>query len=202
MRDRDRNPESMFDNEERPLPNNVISTQTLDILKPFPLRLIAAGCFTLLIFLASFLTWISLAPIEGAVVSPGIFSVSSHRKVIQHLEGGIVEKIFVQDGYRVKEGQLLIQLNNIQQTSVLRNLERQLFEAKAVMARLQAELSDKKEIEFPEEIAMRNEKDSVDSITTGQRNILASLRALNSDKRAVLQNKIAQAEEEIKGITC
>jgi HlyD family type I secretion membrane fusion protein len=145
--------------------------------------------------------WVTFAPLESAVVSQGIIGVSSHRKHIQHLEGGIVDTIYVRDGDHVKKGQLLIKLKDVQQNSELRKLERQHLEAQAVMARLLAEINTDENIKFPEEITQRASEPSINSVILGQNNVLASLRALNSDKLSVLQNKIVQAEEEIKGIT-
>ena len=185
---------------ERVISDNVDIAETVVGLKPFPRKLIVAGCLASLAFFISLLTWSALAPIEGAVVSPGIVSVSSHRRLIQHLEGGIAEKIFVQDGARVKPGQPLVQLRSIQQTSELRNLERQHLEAQAVLARLLAEINSQDEIDFPEEITMRSDEESVNSIVAGQINVLSSLRALNADKLSVLQNRIEQTEEDINGI--
>jgi HlyD family type I secretion membrane fusion protein len=92
-------------------------------------------------------------------------------------------------------------LRSVQQTSELSKLERQLLEAQAAMARLIAEVNNQDEINLPDEIFLHAEEESVKSIIIGQRNILASLRALNSDKRSVLQSKIAQAKEEIFGLT-
>jgi HlyD family type I secretion membrane fusion protein len=187
--------------DQRSRPNINDLSKTISGQRPFPLRLILTGVIVLLLFIISLSVWVTYAPIESAVVSQGIIGVSSHRKIIQHLEGGIVDKIFVHDGDRVKKGQLLVKLRDVQQKSELRKLERQLLEAQAVMARLQAEINGDEKISFPEEISRHISESSINSVIVGQNNVLESLRALNSDKLSVLQNKIVQAEEEIKGIT-
>jgi len=38
------------------------------------------------------------APIQGAVLAPGTIVVQGKSKVVQHLDGGIVGEILVQDG--------------------------------------------------------------------------------------------------------
>lgn len=167
--------------------------------RPFPLRLIAAGFALIVLFLGSFTGWSMLAPIQGAVVSPGIVSVASHRKQIQHLEGGIVEAILVREGDRVTAGQVLVQLRDVQPAAVLRQLERQYFEAQASVARLLAERDGRKEITFPDDLLARAQDPSVRSVLSGQRTILESRRALIQDRRSLLEHKIAQAREEIKG---
>lgn len=168
--------------------------------RPFPLRLIAAGFGLVFLFSSSFAVWSMLAPIEGAVVSPGIVGVADYRKQIQHLEGGIVETIHVRDGDRVTQGQLLIQLRDVQPAAELRQLEGQYFEAQAVVARLLAERDDHEEIAFPADLLARQEEPSVNSMMAGQTNILASRQTLVKDRQSLLEHKIAQAQEEIKGL--
>lgn len=168
--------------------------------RPFPLRLIAAGFTLVALFLSSFAVWSTLAPIEGAVVSPGIVSVASHRNQIQHLEGGIVESIRVRDGDHVTQGQLLVQLRDVQPAAELRQLERQYFEALAVVARLLAERDDLQDVDYPEALQSRAADPAIASVMTGQTNILASRQTLVQDRRSLLEHKIAQAEEEIKGL--
>ncbi len=58
-----------------------------------------------------FLFWATTAPLDQGVVSMGTLNVDSKRKTIQHLRGGIVEQILVNDGDKVKKDQALIKLN-------------------------------------------------------------------------------------------
>ncbi len=66
-----------------------------------------------LIIFAIFLALIFLAPISSAVVSGGVLSYDISKKNIQHLEGGIIENIFVKNGDEVKKNQELIRLSSI-----------------------------------------------------------------------------------------
>ncbi len=167
---------------------------------PFPPRLIAVGGLAVGFFVAFFLAWSALAPLEGAVVSRGIVSVESHRKQIEHLEGGIVEAIHVRDGDRVARGQVLVQLSDVQPAAELRLLDMQSLEARAVEARLLAELDEAAAIAFADDLLARAQDPAVASIISGQENILASRRALVQDQRSVVAHKIAQAEKEIEGL--
>ena len=174
---------------------------TKDVDRPFPLKLIFFGLFILLVFVGSFTFWSVLAPLKGAVVSPGIVSVATNRKQIQHLEGGIVESILVKDGDKVSKGQLLVQLRNIQPAADLRRLEREHIEAQAILARLMAERDNNRAISFPDDLQKQADNDAaVQSVLTGQMNILASRRAHFADQQSVVKNKIAQAKEQIQGL--
>src|SRR6516164_6184190 len=56
--------------------------------------------------------WSALARLDSAVVAPGVVTLESSRKVIQHFEGGIVAQIPVHEGQHVEQGDLLIKLDN------------------------------------------------------------------------------------------
>ncbi len=61
--------------------------------------------------LGVFLVWAVLARLDGAAVAPGIVSVETNRKTIQHLEGGIIRDLLVRDGDLVQAGQTLVRLD-------------------------------------------------------------------------------------------
>ena len=42
--------------------------------------------------------WAASAPLAGAAIAPGVVSPEGSRRTVQHLEGGIVRDILVQDG--------------------------------------------------------------------------------------------------------
>ena len=62
--------------------------------------------FGILLFVALFGfggIWASTAPIDGAALAPGLVIVRSYSKVVQHLEGGIINDIFEENGERVEQ---------------------------------------------------------------------------------------------------
>ncbi len=66
--------------------------------------------------------WSVYFPFQGAVIAPGIVEISGKRKVVQHLEGGIVDRINVKNGDRVETGDVLIELKDSRITSNLQLL--------------------------------------------------------------------------------
>ncbi len=73
-------------------------------------RVTRFGMLSLLIGFGGFLAWAAWAPLDEGVPASGLVIVDSKRKAIQHLQGGIVEKILVRDGDLVKVHQPLIKL--------------------------------------------------------------------------------------------
>lgn len=166
---------------------------------PFPLPLIAGGCAIMAVFVAVLTLWSRAAPIESAVVAPGVVSVDGHRKTIQHLEGGIVRRILVADGDRVTTGQPLIELSDVQPGATLNQIRSQLYEARATLARLTAERDGLDAIAFPR--ALLDDPDpAARSAVAGQRGVFVSRRQLLDDRLSILGQRVARSREEIAGL--
>jgi multidrug efflux pump subunit AcrA (membrane-fusion protein) len=79
---------------------------------PIMLGLLVAG-----VFLGGFGSWAALAPLSSAAVSIGEVRVESHRKTVQHMEGGIIREILVHEGDAVQKGQTLVRIDDTQAAS-------------------------------------------------------------------------------------
>lgn len=169
--------------------------------RPFPLLPMVTGCLVIAAFAGGLVAWSLLAPIESAVVSPGVVSVASYRKTIQHLEGGIVDEILVKDGDRVERGQLLIQLSDVRSAAEAGQLQGQYAESQAIIARLLAERNDEPVIAFPSDLlALTAERPSVRSTLKGQEGVFASRRKNLKDRLSVLSQQIEQTRAQIAGL--
>ena len=58
-----------------------------------------------------FLLWAAMAPLDEGVPTQGMVTIDTKRKSVQHLTGGIVKDILVREGDVVKEGQVLMRLD-------------------------------------------------------------------------------------------
>ena len=81
------------------------------------------GIAVIAVFLAVFGIWGVAAPIAGAVVSTGYFVASGQNKIVQHLEGGVIEQILVMEGDLVRRGQEIITLDQTAAAAELRRLD-------------------------------------------------------------------------------
>jgi protease secretion system membrane fusion protein len=70
------------------------------------------GLWVMLIGLGGFLLWATLAPLDEGVPTQGMVSIDTKRRAIQHLRGGIVDKVLVREGQFVKQGDLLMVLDS------------------------------------------------------------------------------------------
>src|SRR5262245_22527434 len=55
----------------------------------------------------------AMANLSGAVISSGMLVVQSNVKKVQHPVGGVVKRLAVDEGARVKAGDLLIRLDEV-----------------------------------------------------------------------------------------
>ncbi|EIT7142333.1 HlyD family type I secretion periplasmic adaptor subunit [Vibrio vulnificus] len=114
---------------------------TLNIKGP-----IVMGFLSIVLFGGGIGYWAATAKLESAAIAYGDLSVSSQRQAIQHLEGGIVERLMIQEGDYVEKGQLLIQLSEQQSLSRLESLKGRFVHAVAKESRLKAEFNNTSEI--------------------------------------------------------
>ena len=48
--------------------------------------------------------WAAVAKIDRAVAAPGVVSIETNRKTVEHFEGGMVREILVKEGQAVEKG--------------------------------------------------------------------------------------------------
>ena len=83
--------------------------------------------------------WAATTQIAGALIAQGSVVVDSNVKKVQHPTGGVVGKLKVQDGDRVKAGDILVQLDETVTRANLAIVTKGLDELAARKARLEAE---------------------------------------------------------------
>lgn len=104
--------------------------------------------YPIMIFFAFFLWWIYSTSIDEMVVGEGRVIPSSNTKIIQHLEGGIIEKIFVHEGDKVQKNAPLYQLKNSYYTSDIKQKEIELKKLNLQKQRLQAQINFQEKLNF------------------------------------------------------
>ena len=80
--------------------------------------------------------WAATAPLAAAVISQGTFVATGQNKIIQHLEGGIIEDLAVREGELVKAGQVLVTLDDTAALATERQLLLRELRLEAILSRL------------------------------------------------------------------
>lgn len=159
------------------------------------------GSFALLLLVGGFGTWAVRSSIAGAIVSSGRIEVDQNRQVVQHLDGGVVEEILVDEGDTVEMGQTLIRLDSKLLRSDLLIAEGQLFELMARRGRLQAERDDAETITFdPELLQAAKDRPELQELIEGQVRLFNARRESASGEIDQLKKQREQMENQIDGI--
>jgi HlyD family secretion protein len=162
--------------------------------------LIVAGILVILCFFGGFGAWAALAPLASAAVAPGTVTVDSHRKTVQHLEGGIISELLVRNGDRVKAGQVLLRLEDVEARAAFDLLKQQSYALRAQEARLIAEREGQSMPAFPPELLAATADPAVAEMLAGQRQILAARNQVLIGQASVIDQRIRQYEAEIESL--
>ena len=144
--------------------------------------------------------WSVYAPLEGAVVAPGVVVVELSLRKVQHPTGGIVGALNVREGDKVKSGQVLVRLDD---TAIRANLGIVLNELVALRARLARLLAERDggEPAFPADLQGRaaSEPDIAQALE-GERALLRARSTARSGQKRQLGERAKQLKEEIAGL--
>lgn len=140
-----------------------------------------------------FFLWASFAPLDRGVPLSGAVTVSSNRKVVQHQIGGTIDEILVKDGEVVKQGQVLVRMNNTQVKSNAEITRTQYFSAKATEARLLAERDGAKTVNFPAFLQNERKDPRVENNLLVQQQLFAN-------RRGALEIELNAFDENILGL--
>jgi len=141
--------------------------------------------------------WAAFAKLDSGAPLPGQVVVESSKKIIQHLEGGIVEKIFVKDGDRVKKGDILIKFKDTKAKSSKQSLEAQYYEALALEDRLIAENNRENKIVFSKELD-KLEKSKKERLIKAQTSIFNNRKSSFLKEKEITSQKIASLKQQIE----
>lgn len=147
--------------------------------------------WTLMGFIGLFIIWSLVARFDEVAVATGEVVPQGRIKTIQHLEGGIIEDIFVRDGDIVRVDTPLVQINLGQLATNREELKIRLDGLLLTKARLEAEASGKP-YEAPLDIAERHPQLAQAEVNTYR----ARQEELNST-RAVLEGQVIQRQRDI-----
>lgn len=158
-----------------------------------PVRL---GYLIILVFVVGFGLWAGLAPLASGAVASGVISPNSSRRVVQHLEGGIIRDLKVRDGSVVKAGDALVILEPIQPQSAHDLLLAELQALEARKARLLAERSGAAQITFSEVLTISA---ALGPAAQSQKEIFEARMKARAAQIGVQRQRIAQLRAEIDG---
>jgi len=142
--------------------------------------------------------WSVLAPLDGAAFAPGTVTVKSYKKIVQHLEGGIVSEILVSDGDLVEVGQPLLVLDQTQSRASLEIINGQYTALKMREARLIAERDKLDRVAYPQDITL-SDANSAQEIEA-QNQVFLARKTANEGRSKILKQRVTQLQSQIQGM--
>jgi len=168
-------------------------------------RMIFRGIIAMAVILLAMIVWSAFITVQEKSTTYGQLIPKGEVQVVQHLEGGIVTKVYVNEGDSVKQGQLLVQLDVTQDTAQLEELRSQEVAFLLESLRLNAFLNNK-----PANIAEWNQKildskynpikskDQIAILLQNQKNLLESQYANIRHQQDIQKNTAALRREKLK----
>jgi epimerase transport system membrane fusion protein len=155
------------------------------------------GWIVVVVTFVFLLGWSLIAPLGSAVVADGRILVASLNKSVQHLDGGLVARIAVEDGDIVKQGQLLLSLDRKPLDIQLNKVSSQLIETEANLERIVAERDGLDELNFSSDLIAKVEANKKPSILITQQSLFKSRREALESEQAVLRKRLEKTNVEI-----
>ncbi|MCX8516279.1 MAG: biotin/lipoyl-binding protein, partial [Alphaproteobacteria bacterium] len=166
-----------------------------NMVRPKPVskdREIVLGSITIIAGLLGFFLWAVFSPLHEGVVATGSGVVESHRKIVQHLEGGLVKAVLVKEGSVVKKDDILVEMEGTQARANLDIVTGRYWSALALLTRLEAIYNNQLSLVFPPDLlaaAKGNEK--LTAPLNAQREIFRIYQEQYANQYRIYQERVA-----------
>lgn len=150
------------------------------------------GLWALVLGFGGFLVWAGLAPLDEGVPGAGMVAIDTKRKSVQHLSGGIIKEVLVGEGDQVKEGQLLIRMDETMLRAGYESIRQRYLGLRAMESRLHAEQRGSATIGVHPDVQQASSDPQI-------REVLATQQQLFQSRRSALQAELRSIEESIQG---
>lgn len=173
--------------------NESIRTEVLEYTRPPAIF----GVWVSIITLGFFFGWGSIAPINQATIAQGFIVLESQKRVIQHPEGGIIDKIYVTEGEYVTKGQPLLQLSPTMSKASRDDAFNKYMSALAEHDRLIAQRDNLDKINFDNILLNNAGNEEISKMMETQNKIFVSTLELIKDNVDSSLSKINQLNQQV-----
>jgi epimerase transport system membrane fusion protein len=158
------------------------------------------GLYTVFLVFGVFGGWAALAPLDSAALAPGVITVESYRKTVQHLEGGIIRTLEVRDGDSVSKDQVLATLDDTQSRAQLEVLRGQYFITAAREARLLAQRDGLAGVRYPPDLLSRRDDPRAQDAMRVQTQTFLVRKTAHEGEISVYQRQVEQLRAKANGL--
>lgn len=183
-----------------------ISTATL-LEESSHLRIVMQGIIVTAVLILALIVWAAFSTIQETAVTYGEIIPKGQIQIIQHLEGGIVSKVYVSNGDTVKKGQLLIEMDTASAQAELSQLRGRDITLTLDEERLRAFLDNKQAnlVRWSDEVIKSkyntvNNQEQIASLLKDEKTHLASQLKAYGNQKLILQTALEKSEERLNEV--
>ena len=141
----------------------------------------------IMLLFITFIIWASNSKIDEVVRGEGKVVPSGQTKVIQHLEGGIISSILVQEGDEINKGDTLYEISQAFFTADFNTKAIKLKSLQAQAIRIMAGVNSKSKVSFPDDL-----KKSIPAIISNEQDIFKQEKQANKQRIQMEEDKLSQ----------
>ncbi|MBF13583.1 MAG: hypothetical protein CMF46_04390 [Legionellales bacterium] len=145
------------------------------------------GCLVFIVIVGAFVIKVDVISQSSGVIKP-----SNQTQYVQHLEGGIIQHIYVKEGQHVSPGDILIELDPIDINTKLEQLATEISQLSASKIRLNALIHSDK--------MLSNEQAIEERIWESEKNLYQTQMERHQQNIKLKSEMIAQAESQAEGL--
>lgn len=157
------------------------------------------GFWVLIVGFGLFLAWAAFAPLDEGVAAPATVAVETRSKTVQHQIGGVVRQVLVREGSTVKEGDVLIVLDDAMARASFQMVQQTYLAQRAMEGRLLAEASRAAAISFHPDLLNSTDPQAMRHMQV-QRQLFVSRRASQQAEIAAANEAIIGLEGQVSGM--
>ena len=158
------------------------------------------GIIAMVIGFGAFLVWAAYAPLDEGVPAQATVTIDTKRKTIQHMTGGIVERVAVREGQRVKAGDILVVLNDESARANYESIRQNYMSQRATESRLVAEIEGRPSISFHQDLLAASADPVIGQHITTQNKLFEARRSALKSELASMDESMAGQEALIAGL--
>ncbi len=142
-----------------------------------------------------FVAWAALFSVDKVTRGGGRVLPSVQNQVVQHLEGGIVQAILVQEGQRVRRGQVLFRIASAALNAEYENARAEMLAKRITLARMDAEIAGAPGFAVPADLAAQAPEAAAREVT-----LFASRRAQRGQQTGIIDEQARARRADIAGL--
>lgn len=151
-------------------------------------------------FFIAVTSWSALAPLHSASIASGVVAVESHRKKVQHQDGGIIHEVLVQEGDLVEAGEVLVRLDATRAQHEVDLARHRYLVASVRASRLRAERDNHAGITWSAAMDAGEGAGTVLELQQSESEYLVARQKRLTSEISILQHKNSGAEADMKGL--